>query len=154
MEHHYKIITSWTGNNGTGTSAYRAYERSHEFSAEGKPVIAGSSDPAFRGDKSKYNPEELLVTALSTCHMLSYLHECVNNGVVVVAYEDIATGTMLQTKDGGGQFTSVTLHPKVTVADASMIEKANAIHHAASKNCFIAASVNFPVNHEPVAVTG
>lgn len=148
-EHHYSLTIEWTGNMGQGTSAYRAYERSHTISATDKPDIAASSDPAFRGDKSRYNPEELLVAALSSCHMLSYLHECANAGVVVVDYTDQATGTMVQMPDGGGHFTEVTLHPVVMVAEASMLDKANALHHRASELCFIANSCNFPVHHQP-----
>ncbi len=149
-QHNYTINMKWTGNNGTGTSHYRAYERSHEISAENKVEIQGSSDPAFRGDRTKYNPEEFLVAALSSCHMLSYLHQCAVNGVVVTNYVDEATGIMQETDDGGGHFTEVTLRPEVTVADASMIEKAKALHHKASELCFIAASVNFSVHHAPV----
>jgi len=150
--HHYKIEVTWTGNTGTGTKEYRGYERSHTISAPGKPIIAGSSDPTFRGDASRYNPEELLVAALSTCHMLSYLHVCVVAGIVVVDYKDQATGTMVETKDGGGHFTEVTLHPVVTITDPSRIDEANALHHKAGKLCFIAASCNFPVLHQPVCV--
>lgn len=151
-EHHYNIATTWTGNRGTGTSDYRSYDRNHTIQAVDKAEIAGSSDPAFRGDKTRYNPEEFLVAALSTCHMLSYLHVCVVNGVVVTDYKDNATGTMAETPDGGGHFTEVTLNPVVTVKDASMIEKANELHHKASELCFIANSVNFPVKHAPTCV--
>ncbi len=90
--HAYQIRTTWTGNRGAGTSDYRGYERAHEFSAPGKPVIAGSSDPAFRGDATRYNPEELLVAALSACHMLWYLHLCAESGIVVTEYVDEARG--------------------------------------------------------------
>jgi|SRR5581483_5965056 len=147
--HNYNIKIQWTGNRGTGTSDYRAYERNHVILAENKIEIPGSSDPAFRGDPTRYNPEEFLVAALSTCHMLSYLHVCVLNGVVVTNYTDNATGTMEETPDGGGHFTEVTLNPIVVVKDASMIDKANELHHKASELCFIANSVNFPVKHVP-----
>lgn len=148
--HYYNISVAWTGNTGPGTSSYKAYERSHIFEAPGKPIILGSSDPAFRGDKTKYNPEELLLAALSTCHMLSYLHLCAVGGVVVTGYEDKAEGQMQETPGGGGHFTEVTLNPIVTVKDASMVEKAKNIHHRASELCFIASSVNFPVRHKPL----
>ena len=148
-EHHYSLTISWTGNAGTGTNSYRSYERSHTISVENKPDILGSSDPAFRGDKTKYNPEELLVASLSTCHMLSYLHLCAVAGVIVLDYVDKAEGTMLETPDGGGHFSEVTLYPVVTVADQSMVEKANELHHQANKLCFIASSCNFPVHHSP-----
>ncbi len=149
--HHYITNVQWTGNKGTGTSGYRDYERSYTLRIDGKADVQGSSDPAFRGDKTKHNPEEFLVAALSTCHMLSYLHVCTVAGVVVLDYTDQATGTMEETPDGGGHFTEVVLHPVVTVADQSMVEKANELHHKASQLCFIANSVNFPVKHEPKA---
>jgi len=150
--HHYNIDLAWTGNTGTGTKTYRGYERSHTIAAPGKPVIEGSSDPSFRGDASRYNPEELLVAALSACHMLSYLHVCAVAGIVVVAYKDQATGTMEETKDGGGHFTEVTLHPVVTITDPSRTDEANELHHKAGALCFIAASCNFPVSHVPECV--
>ncbi len=151
-EHHYALSIEWTGNLGTGTSDYRAYTRNHTISSDGKPDLLASSDPSFRGDKTRYNPEEMLVAALSSCHMLSYLHVCVLNGVVVLEYKDNATGTMKENPDGSGQFTEVTLHPMVKVKDSSMIEKANQLHKRASELCFIARSVNFPVHHSPTTV--
>jgi len=149
-QHHYTIDTAWTGNTGTGTTTYKGYERSHDISAPGKPAIAGSSDPAFRGDASRYNPEELLVAALSTCHMLSYLHVCAVAGIVVVEYKDQASGTMEETSNGSGHFTEVVLHPVVTITDASRTDEANQLHHRAHELCFIANSCNFPIKHEPV----
>ena len=149
-EHNYKTTITWTGNEGKGTSDYRGYERSHEISIQGKSTIPASSDPSFRGDKTRYNPEELLVASLSSCHMLWYLHLCSVNGVVVVEYTDEATGTMVETVNGGGHFKEVRLYPKVIVSDQGMIEKANSLHHEANKMCFIANSVNFPILHTPV----
>ncbi|GHM98772.1 peroxiredoxin [Cytophagales bacterium WSM2-2] len=151
-EHHYSLSMEWTGNLGTGTSDYKAYSRNHVIRAAGKTDLLTSSDPSFRGDKTRYNPEELLVAALSSCHMLSYLHECAVNGVVVLEYKDNATGTMVQTPDGGGHLTEVTLHPEVKVKDQSMNETAMRLHGPASKNCFIASSVNFPVHHKVTIV--
>ncbi|HTR91389.1 MAG TPA: OsmC family protein [Trebonia sp.] len=150
--HRYDIAVSWTGNRGTGTSGYRDYGRDHEISADGRPVIEGSSDPVFRGDKTRWNPELALVAALSECHMLSYLHVCVIHGVVVTGYEDAAFGVMAETDDGGGHFTEVVLRPLVTVADAAMAAQARALHEEASAKCFIASSVNFPVRHEPQVI--
>ena len=148
--HSYELSLRWTGNTGSGTASYRAYGRDHEVSAAGKPVIAGSSDPAFRGDPQRWNPEELLVAALSQCHMLSYLHLAANAGIVVTAYGDTPSGTMNENPDGSGEFVEVLLRPEVTVADAAMSERATALHDDAEKLCFIARSVNFPVHHRPV----
>lgn len=147
--HRYDLTMTWTGNRGTGTSGYRDYGRDHEIGAEGRPAIEGSSDPVFRGDKTRWNPELELVAALSQCHMLSYLHVCATAGVVVTAYHDNPSGLMAETEDGGGRFTEVVLRPQVTVASADMTEKAVTLHQDASGKCFIASSVNFPVRHEP-----
>lgn len=151
-QHHYQATVTWTGNQGTGTSGYRAYSRDHIISAVGKKDIEGSSDPSFLGDKSRYSPEDLLLDAISSCHMLWYLHLCAVNGVIVTNYVDHATAIMNEEGDGSGQFSDATLNPVVTVQHESMIAKANALHHEANKLCFIARSVNFPVHHNPTAV--
>ncbi|MFC7546571.1 OsmC family protein [Plantactinospora sp. GCM10030261] len=147
--HRYEVTVTWTGNRGGGTSDYRSYDRDHEVTAGDKPALPGSSDPAFRGDAARWNPEELLVASLSQCHMLWYLHLCAADGIVVTDYRDVASGTMAQTPDGGGRFTEVTLRPEVSVAEPGMAERAAALHTRANELCFIARSVNFPVHHEP-----
>jgi organic hydroperoxide reductase OsmC/OhrA len=147
--HHYETTLTWTGDRGQGTADYRAYGRDHETTADGRPPLAGSADRAFRGDAERWNPELLLVAALSQCHLLSYLHRCALAGVAVVGYEDAASGVMAEDGDGGGRFEEVVLRPLVTVAEASMAERAAELHHEAAQRCFIAASVNFPVRHEP-----
>jgi organic hydroperoxide reductase OsmC/OhrA len=144
-EHTYAIETRWTGNDGEGTAGYRTYRRDHEISAAGKAPIPASSDPAFRGDRARYNPEELLVASLSSCHMLWYLHLCADAGVVVTSYVDAAVGQMAETPDGGGSFTSVELRPRVEIATGSDAARARELHHRAHELCFIANSVNFPV---------
>lgn len=149
-EHHYEVAVEWTGNLGAGTSGYRAYSRRHLVRGAGKEhEIAGSADRTFHGDRERWNPEELLLAALSQCHMLSYLHVATNHGVVVLGYEDAATGTMSEDGRGGGAFVAATLRPRVTVADAAMAELAQQLHAEAAEKCFIAASVAFPVGHEP-----
>ncbi|MGH9523489.1 MAG: OsmC family protein [Terriglobales bacterium] len=148
-QHTYELEMRWTGNDGQGTSNYRAYRRDHVIHGEGKPDIPGSSDPSFRGDGTRYNPEELLVGALSSCHMLSYLHLCAVNNVVVVAYEDNASGTMEERPDGSGAFTRAFLRPRVTIAGGGDPEKARTLHHEAHEKCFIAKSVNFAVEVLP-----
>ena len=148
MDHDYAVRVQWQGNRGTGTSGYRDYGRDGLISAEGNPDIEGSADKPFRGTPERWNPEELLLAALAQCHMLSYLHVAVKNGIVVTDYDDDAVGTMLQVGEGG-HFTSVTLRPVVTIA-AGDPELARSIHSEASELCFIASSVNFPVLHEPV----
>lgn len=151
--HHYEINVNWTGNLGTGTSGYRAYSRDHTVTAEGVPELLGSADRTFHGDRTRWNPEQLLLTALAQCHMLSYLHVAAAHGVVVTKYEDSATGTLILNPDGSGQFEQATLHPKVYVAEPSMEELALTLHAEAASKCFIARSVNFPVHHEPGLLT-
>lgn len=153
--HQYDLALRWTGNRGEGTTGYRSYGRDHDLSAAGKPVIAGSADPGFRGDASRWNPEELLVSALAQCHMLWFLHLASTAGVVVTGYTDEPVGTMVQDDDGdGGQFSSVVLRPVVTVRDAAMVERAQALHGDVGAKCFIARSVSFPVHHEPSTRVG
>ncbi|MBI2516556.1 MAG: OsmC family protein [Opitutae bacterium] len=150
--HAYEVGVTWTGNDGGGTKTYRSYRRDHEITAAGKAPIAASSDPAFRGDPTRYNPEVLLVASLSSCHMLWYLHLCAVNGVVVVDYRDTATGEMEGNADGSGQFTRVVLRPAVRIAPGSDRAKAVALHEEAHRYCFIARSVNFTVEIEPTVV--
>ena len=153
LEHHYALETEWTGNRGVGTADYKSYGRDHVVRAAGKHDLEGSSDRSFRGDADRWNPEELLLAALSQCHMLSYLHVAASHGIVVENYTDAATGTMEQTHNGGGHFTLATLRPRVTIS-AGDLALALELHHEASAKCFIAASVNFPVKHEPEIVRG
>jgi organic hydroperoxide reductase OsmC/OhrA len=153
-DHAYSVTVTWTGNNGTGTSGYRDYERAHDIHILGKPVIHGSADPAFRGDPARYNPEEMLVASLSTCHMLWYLHLCSAEGIVVQAYQDVAEGVMIEDVDGGGRFKEVVLQPEITLAPGADKALAASLHEAAHARCFIANSVNFPVRCEPVFLAG
>ena len=148
-EHHYQATITWTGNKGSGTRDYGSYSRDHTVSLANKTPILASSDPSFRGDPAKVNPEELLLSALSGCHMLWYLHLCADQGIMVVDYQDTASGTMVETRDQGGHFTEVTLRPRITILDQSQVDKAMALHEEAHKRCFIANSCNFPVHHLP-----
>lgn len=149
--HQFQVTVRWTGNTGEGTSSYRAYSRGHEVTSGQAPMILGSSDPAFRGDAERWNPEQLLVASLSQCHMLWYLHLCAEAGAVVVDYVDDASGTMELAADGGGRFTEVVLRPSVTLragATEESVQAAQQAHHRAHELCFIANSVNFPVRTE------
>ena len=152
-KHAYAVEVEWTGNTGSGTSSYKSYARTCMVRAAGHPSLEGSSDPHFRGDADRWNPEELLVAALAQCHLLSCLHAAAAAGVVVVGYTDAATGSM-ETAGNGGHMTSVVLHPVVTVASGSMVSLVPELHETAHRDCFIANSVNFPVRHEPVTRAG
>ena len=149
LEHNYKLTTIWTGNKGDGTKNVRTYDRSHTISIPGKPDLFLTTDNPAVGDKSKLNPEDLLVSALSSCHMLSYLYLCSLEGVIITSYLDNATGIMIENESGGGKFKEVTLNPIVSVTEESMVEKAIALHHKAHEICYIANSVNFEVKCNP-----
>ncbi len=148
-QHNYELQVEWTGNSGEGTRTYRSYRRDYAITVQGKPQILGSSDPSFRGDPSRYNPEDLLVASLSACHMLSYLHLCAVNHVSVVDYRDAALGVMDENTDGSAQFSRVTLRPTVKISPGDDAAKAHALHADAHHLCFIARSVNFPVDVAP-----
>ena len=148
--HTYAIRTRWTGNNGQGTREYHGYERAHEYIVTGKPTIPGSADPAFRGDKTRWNPEELLVMSLSSCHMLWYLHLCATHHISVVDYVDDAVGTMVETAHTGGHFTDVVLRPRVVIESGGDVAVAQSLHDKAHHLCFVANSVKFPVRCEPI----
>ncbi|WP_340202126.1 OsmC family protein [Ascidiimonas sp. W6] len=151
--HPYKIKVEWIGNQGEGTLNYKSYSRNHTIYGVGKyQEILASSDPSFLGDKSKYNPEDLFLSSIATCHMLWYLHLCSANKIIVTAYVDNATAVMTEKENGSGQFTEVMLHPHVKITDANMIAKANQLHTEANKMCFIANSVNFKIGHHPTTI--
>jgi organic hydroperoxide reductase OsmC/OhrA len=149
-QHTYVCRVEWSGNDGQGTKTYKSYRRDHVITCDGKPAIPGSSDPSFRGDKTRYNPEELLVASLSSCHMLSYLHLCAVNNINVLEYRDCAEGVMRENPDGSGEFVRVVLRPEVRIEEGGDLDKAAALHHKAHSLCFIARSVNFPVDVTPV----
>lgn len=148
-EHTYRVGIEWTGNRGSGTSGYRAYGREHAISAADKPDIPGSADVAFRGDTDRWNPEELLVAAASACHELWYLHLCADAGIAVLAYHDDAVGTMVDSPERGA-FSRIVLHPHVLIAAGGDSALAERLHHAAHEKCYVANSVRFPIDCEPV----
>jgi organic hydroperoxide reductase OsmC/OhrA len=148
-KHRYTLPNRWTGNLGTGTSSYRSYSRSYELGGKDKSsLIPGTSDPMFRGDRARYNPEELMLGALSGCHMLWVLHLCADAGITVTEYADEAWGELQEHGDGSGEYTRVILRPRMTIAQPERIEDTLEIHHKAHKLCAMARSVNFPVEHE------
>lgn len=148
--HNYEIEVTWTGNTGTGTSSYRGFSRDHEVSAAGPTPLLGSSDPAFRGDASRWNPEQLYLASIAQCHMLWYLHLAARAGVIVTGYEDRPTGVMVEESSGGGQFESVTLHPTVTITATSDPAVTTELHDQVGDYCFIARSINTPIHHQVV----
>jgi len=153
-QHLFRMTTQWTGNLGTGTSAYTAYSRNHELSVRGKTTVIAGSSAVARGDKTRYNPEELLIGALSACHMMWVLHLCADAGIVITEYSDEATGQMAEHPDGSGEFTRVVLNPHMTITDPARVEEAKALHDQAHHVCCLARSMNFPVDHQAVVTAG
>lgn len=145
--HHYQVELDWTGNEGKGTCSYLAYSRNFLISGKSKPDILASSDPAFLGESTRWNPEELLVASVAACHKLWYLHLCAEAGVSVYSYKDRATGVM--TEENNGHFTGITLNPDIIIRAGDDIRLASDLHHRAHEACFIANSLNFSVLCEP-----
>jgi organic hydroperoxide reductase OsmC/OhrA len=145
--HLYTLDLLWRGDH---TRTYESYTREHLIRINGKSELRATADPMFRGDGALHNPEDLLLAALSGCHLLTYLALCARARINVLSYRDQAEGTLVLAKDGGGHFSEVVLRPEVVVEDAAHEGKAIALHAAAHKYCFIANSVNFPVRNEPV----
>ncbi|WP_448003534.1 OsmC family protein [Agromyces bauzanensis] len=151
--HHYEIAVTWTGNTGSGTESLRSYSRNHDVTADALETIAGSSDPAFRGDPTRWNPEQLYIAALAQCHMLWYLALAAQAGLTVTAYHDRPTGVMVEEADGAGRFERVTLRPTVTIDPAGDPAVAEQLHHRVADYCFIARSVNTPIHHDVTILT-
>ncbi len=151
--HHYAVQVTWTGNTGAGTATYAGYGSDHTISASDKATISGSSDPAFRGDRTHYNPEELLIASASACHMLTYLHLCAVNKIVVLTYDDQCTGEMRESSDSSCAFVRIDLRPEVTVSSESNLKLAEALHELAHENCLIANSLRPPIFVHPKAHT-
>jgi organic hydroperoxide reductase OsmC/OhrA len=152
--HTYRVTVEWTGNRGLGTAGHAAYGRDHTIFAGAKPPIAGSSDPAFRGDPARWNPEDLLLASISACHKLWYLGLCAKAGISVLAYRDDAEATMVEDSNGSGRFVRAVLRPRITIQAGGDVGTARQLHHDAHEYCFIANSVNFPVTCEPTIDVG
>lgn len=153
-EHDYTCSITWTGNRGQGTRSYHGYDRTWDVTTPGKPVVHCSNDPLLGGDPGKHNPEDLLLAALASCHMLWYLHLAANAGIEVRAYEDSPLGVGETAADGAGRFLRATLRPRIRVAPGSDLATARRLHHEVHRYCFIARSVNFPVAYEATVVEG
>ncbi|MFH7014178.1 OsmC family protein [Flavobacterium sp. FlaQc-52] len=146
FKHLFKATAKWSSKQNPELTS-RFYSKSHTISLEGKPILEVSAAKAFKGDPSLYNPEDLLLSSLVSCHMMSYLYVCSQNGIEVLAYSDNAEATLEVNPDGSGRFTEVRLNPKVTIANSDKAEVAVALHKKANQLCFIANSCNFPVVH-------
>jgi organic hydroperoxide reductase OsmC/OhrA len=138
-EFRYQVGVTWMGNDGSGTSS-KSFSRDLEIAAAGKPTIVGAAPSDFGGHDRSWSPEELLVGAVSQCHMLTYLFLCARNGIVVESYEDDATGTLVVEGAAGGHFREIALRPHVTISSGEL-DLAEKLHDDASAGCFIGRSV-------------
>jgi len=154
MKHHnYNVKLEWSGNLGSGTDTYNSYSRNHIISCNAKyDNILGSSDSSFKGEKSRYNPEELFLSSIMSCHMLWYLHLCASEGIVVTEYIDEATAVLIENRDGSGYFKEVKLNPVITIENDDLTDKAHQLHQKANNMCFIANSCNFKIEHHPKVI--
>lgn len=147
FKHTFKAEANWTSSQKQENSASKFYSKSHQIKIEGKPVLDVSAAKAFKGDPELYNPEDLLLSSLVSCHMMSYLYVCSQNGIEVLEYSDNAEATLEVNPDGSGRFVEARLYPKVKISNPDQIELALELHHKANQLCFIANSCNFPVLH-------
>jgi organic hydroperoxide reductase OsmC/OhrA len=147
--HQFRTTLAWDAATGGSNTSYTSYSRNHVLSFPGKPDLAASSHPAFRGDPARHDPEDLLVASLSSCHFLWYIHLCAQAGILIERYSDEAEGTMIEDAKTGGRFERVVLRPRVRISKGDPA-KAAELHHEAHRLCFVANSVNFPVDCEPV----
>ena len=146
-EHAYTARIAWTGDRGEGTRHYRGYDRTWDIATPGKPVVHCSNDPLLGGDPALPNPKDLLLASLSACHMLWYLHLASVAGIVVTGYVDDPLGTGESAPDGTGRFVRAVLRPEITLVASTDLAAADAIHGRIHAHCFIARSVNFPVEY-------
>ncbi|OOV19551.1 OsmC family protein [Flavobacterium sp. LM4] len=153
MKHFFKATINWTSNQNQEQSVKKNYSKTHQIKIEGKPILDVSAAKAFKGDPELYNPEDLLLSSLVSCHMMSYLYVCSQNGIEVLEYTDNAEATLEVTADGSGRFTEVRLHPKVKIANVDKMQEALELHIKANQLCFIANSCNFPVLHNATCET-
>ncbi len=153
-DHHFKTLVTWAGNRGSGTMDYRSYERDFVVNADGKPELKGSSASVFLGDETAYSPEDLLLAAVSSCHMLWFLHLCADNNIVVLEYRDRAVATLAEHNDGSGHFSKIELYPEVVVSKNSNTALANKLHETANNMCFIANSLKSEIVFKPTCTNG
>ncbi|PXY45043.1 OsmC family protein [Flavobacterium hydrophilum] len=148
FKHIFKAAINWNSKQNQEQSERKFYSKSHKILIEGKPVLNVSAAKAFKGDPELYNPEDLLLSSLVSCHMMSYLYVCSQNGIEVLEYSDHAEAILEVASDGSGRFTEVRLHPNVVIANADKVQEALDLHTKANQLCFIANSCNFPVLHQ------
>lgn len=150
LKHVFKAQLNWTSKQSPEESSKRFYSKSHKIVIEGKPTLDVSAAKAFKGDPSLYNPEDLLLSSLVSCHMMSYLYICSQNGIEVLEYSDNAEAILEVSPNGSGRFVEVKLFPKVKILNPDKVELALELHEKANQLCFIANSCNFPVLHEAI----
>lgn len=145
--HIFKATLNWKPKEGENTQNPRNYTRDHEVKITDKKLLQLSAAKSFRGDTNLLNPEDLLLSAITSCHMMSYLYVCSQNQVEILSYSDNSEG-ILEVVGDGGSFERVDLNPVVTIKNPKDIELAKELHTKANELCFIANSCNFPIHHK------
>ncbi len=140
----FKVQAKWSSKNALDVSING---KTHQVFIDDKSPLTVSAAKAFKGDETKYNPEDLLLSALASCHMMSYFYVCAQNGIELIDYKDEAVGVLELKADGSGAFTSVVLNPVVTISKSEMIDKAVSLHKEAHSICFIAHPCNVLISH-------
>ena len=148
LKHLFKVKLDWLlSPKKEFQSTPKLFYKNHSIAIAGKPDLELSAAKAFKGDPSLYNPEDLLLSSVVSCHMMSYLYVCSQNGIEVVSYSDAAEATLEVDETGAGRFVEVRLYPKVVISSKEKIDLAIDLHKKANKLCFIANSCNFPIKH-------
>ena len=149
FEKEFKVLTKWSSINKEDSLNTFSNLKTHRTYIENKEPLIISADKSFKGDKTKHNPEDLFLSALSSCHMMSYMYLCDKNNISLLNYTDEALGTLLVNEDGSGSFNSIVLYPIVTILDKNKIDLALSLHKEANRLCFIANSCKVPIVHKP-----
>lgn len=145
--HTFEVDLSWEKKQLQPNSDNKIYTKNHIIKIVGKPELAVSAAKSFKGDPDLYNPEDLLLSSLVSCHMMSYLYVCAQHKIEILSYSDQAKAILETYPNGSGKIIEVILNPVVLLKDASQINNAINLHVEANKLCFIANSCNFPVKH-------
>ena len=147
MKHLFKAKLNWNSIPKEVITNTKRYTKTHQIAIDGKEILNVSAAKAFKGDPNLYNPEDLLLSSVVSCHMMSYLYVCSQNDITVVSYQDNAEGTLEVLENGSGRFVEIRLNPSVIIKEKEKIAQALSLHTKASELCFIANSCNFPILH-------
>ena len=148
-QHHFKLLLKWKLNQYQNNNRI---SRNHSITINHKPILNVSAAKVFKGDAELYNPEDLLLSSLASCHFMSFLYCCSQHKIEILAYTDQAEAILDVKANGSGKITQVFLNPTFTIGDESQKELAINLHKKANELCFIANSCNFPITHQAICI--